>query len=112
MVVNTSKSPIVAEALDNLRGEILRGRRLSDSMTEHPVFPRLLVQMVKVGEEVGSLDEDLAAIAETYEADVDKRVNTLVALLEPGLMVVLGLVVAFIAVSVIIPIYSVLGEIG
>lgn len=112
MVVKTSKNTVVAEALDSLRGEILKGRRLSDSMTQHPVFPRLLMQMVKVGEEVGSLDEDLAAIAETYEADVDKRVNTLVALLEPGLMVVLGLVVAFIAVSVIIPIYSVLGEIG
>ncbi len=111
MVVKTSKNISMAEALDKVRGEILTGRRLSQSMTENQVFPRLLVQMIRVGEEAGTLDEDLKAIAETYEAEVDKRVNTLLSLMEPSLIVVLGLMVAFIAVSVIMPIYSIMGEI-
>ena len=111
MVVKTSRNTTVAEALENVRGEILKGRRLSQPMTENQTFPRLLVQMIKVGEEAGTLDEDLKAVAESYEAEVDKRVNTLLSLLEPGLIVILGLIVAFIAVSVIMPVYSILGEI-
>ena len=101
----------MARALEKVRSEILKGRRLSDSMMDDQVFPRLLVQMVKVGEEAGTLGEDLGAVADTYQAEVSRRVDTLVSLLEPGIMVVLGLIVAFIAVSVIMPIYSILGEI-
>lgn len=111
IAVNTRKNTIVAEAVDTVRGEILRGRGLAQSMAENQIFPRLLVQMVKVGEETGTLDEDLKAIAETYEADVDGRVNMLLTLLEPSLIVVLGLIVGFIAVSIIMPIYFVLGEV-
>ena len=111
MVVKTSRNGVMTEALENVSGEILKGRRLSQPMTENLMFPRLLVQMVKVGEEAGTLGEDLKALAETYETEVDKRVNTVLSLMEPGLIVVLGLFVAFIAVSVIMPIYSILGEI-
>lgn len=111
MVVKTSRNMIVAEALENVRKEILKGSRFSHPMAENHTFPRLLVQMVKVAEEAGTMDEDLKAVAETYEAEVDRRVNTIVSLLGPGLMIVLGLIVAFIAVSVIMPIYSALGQI-
>jgi len=111
MVVKTTKNTIVAKALEDVREEIMKGRRLSHPMAENHTFPRLLVQMVKVAEEAGTMDEDLKAVAETYEAEVNRRVNALVSLLEPGLMIVLGLIVAFIAVSVIMPIYSTLGQI-
>ena len=112
MVVKTSRNRIVAEALGNVRDEILKGRRLSDAMTENQVFPRVLVQVVKVGEEAGTLDEDLKVIAETYEADLDRGVNTLVSLLGPVFALIIGSIVMFIAVSVIMPIYSLWGEIG
>ena len=111
MAVQTSRNKFVAEALKKVREAILEGRRFSQPLSEDPVFPRLLVQMVAVGEEAGTLEDDLGAIAETYDAEVDKRVDTIVSLLEPGLMVVLGLIVAFVVMSVIMPMFSILGEI-
>ena len=80
-------------------------------MARNPVFPRPLVQMTRVGEEAGTLDQDLSVIAETYESEVDKKVGAFVALLEPSLMVGMGVVVAFIVISVILPTYSIYGNI-
>jgi len=111
MAVQTSRNKIVGEALKKVSGSIQEGRGFSHPLSEDPVFPPLLVQMVAVGEEAGTLDDDLAAIAEIYDAEVDKRVDTIVSLLEPGLMVVLGLIVAFVVMAVILPTFSILGEI-
>ena len=73
--------------------------------------PRALVQMIKVGEETGTISEDLAALSEMYESEVDKKVNALVSLVGPGIMLFLGFFVAFIAISMIAPIYSIIGQI-
>ena len=107
----TSGNSVVGDAIGEVRGEILRGRLLSQSMARNPVFPRPLVQMTRVGEEAGTLDQDLSVIAETYESEVDKKVGAFVALLEPSLMVGMGVVVAFIVISVILPTYSIYGNI-
>ena len=111
MAVKTSRNRVVSEALENVQGEVLKGRGLSQPMSENQVFPPILVQMVKVGEEAGTLDEDLKAVAETYEAEVESKVNIFVSLLGPTLTIILGLIVAFIAVSMIMPIYSIWGQI-
>ena len=74
------------------------------------MFPRLLVQLARVGEEAGNLEESLQAVGDTYEAEVDRRLKTIVSLIEPGIMLFAGLMVAFIAISVILPTYSILGE--
>jgi len=112
MVVKTTRNGVVREALEDIRRGILEGRGLSRSMTANELFPPLLVQMVKVGEQAGTLSADLMAVADSYEQEVDERVNTLMALLEPCLLVGLGLLVAFLAVSIIMPIYSIMGSIG
>lgn len=112
MVVQTTRNGVVREAVEDIQGEILKGGGLSRSMTANELFPPLLVQMVKVGEEAGTLSADLMAVADSYEQEVDERVNSLLSILEPGLLVVLGLFVAFIAISVIMPIYSIMGSIG
>jgi type IV pilus assembly protein PilC len=74
------------------------------------LFPRLLVEMVSVGEKTGNLDSTLATLGDYYEQRVDQRVNTLVSMIEPALTVGMGLIVAFIALSMITPLYSILGS--
>lgn len=107
----TAGNQIVSEALNEVRGEVLRGRMLSQSMARHSLFPGPLIQMTRVGEESGTLDQDLTTMAETYEREVDEKVTAFVSLLEPSLIVVMGVIVAFIVVSVILPTYSIYGNI-
>lgn len=111
MVAQTARNGVVAEALEEVRRGILRGRGLSRPMADHELFPRLLVQIVRVGEEAGTLGEDLAVVTELYNQEIEERVDSLVHLLEPCLFLVLGAIVAFIALSVIMPIYTVMSSI-
>ena len=77
-------------------------------MSEIDLFPRLMVEMVVVGEKTGTLDSTLATLANYYEERVEQKINTLVSMIEPVLTIVIGLVVAFIALSLITPLYSIL----
>ena len=72
------------------------------------LFPHVLVEMVIVGEKTGTLDSNLATMADFYELRVDQKVHALISMIEPLLIVTVGLVVAFIAVSMITPLYSIL----
>lgn len=112
MAAQTSRNRVVREAIEDVRMEILKGQGLFRPLAANELFPPLLVQMVKVGEQAGTLSADLTAIADSHEQEVDERVNSLLSMLEPSLLVVLGLIVGFIAVSVIMPIYSIMGSIG
>jgi len=70
------------------------------------------VQTVAVGEETGTLDANLAALADSYEYEVDEKISKLVSMMEPALMLFMGVVVGFIVISVIMPMYSVMGKMG
>ena len=77
-------------------------------MAEILLFPRLLVEMVVVGEKTGTMDTTLVTLADFYERRVDRRIDTLTSMIEPVLTVIIGLVVIFIALSMITPLYSIL----
>ena len=111
MTIQVSNNRIISEHMERVRNDIVEGRSLSYAIGQRPVFPRLLVQLARVGEETANLEDSLEAVAETYEAQVDKRVNTVVSLIEPSIILFVGLIVAFIAVSVIMPTYAILSEI-
>lgn len=83
-----------------------KGMTVGDAMQTYQLFPPILVQMVKIGEETGKLDESLLRISEYFEREVDQIVKTLTTALEPIIMVVLGLGVAFLIISIITPIYN------
>lgn len=111
LAVQTAKNLVMTDALENVRDEVLKGRGLSQILSEYSIFPRPLIQMVRVGEQASTLGDDLGTISALYEAEIDKRINTLVAVLGPGIMLFLGGFVAFIAVSMVMPIYTFLGQI-
>lgn len=101
----------VREALLNARVAVEHGRTLSDALAETGVFPPTLIQMVNVGERTGRLSSLLATMAESLEKDVDAKLKALVGIIEPVMIVVMGLIVGAITLSVIGPIYSVVQNI-
>jgi len=71
----------------------------------------MLAHVVRIGEETGSLDNQLETLATFYEEEVDRAINNMTSLLEPGMIIFVGVIVAFVAISVILPMYSLLGQI-
>lgn len=92
--------------------EVKAGSTLSQALSKYDVVPQILVQMMKVGEETGSLGQILKTLARFYKREVDDAVDTLVALIEPVMIVALGLGVGLILVSVLMPIYDIAGGIN
>ncbi|OGO21881.1 MAG: hypothetical protein A2144_04830 [Chloroflexi bacterium RBG_16_50_9] len=108
MAARTVGNVIVRQVLGQIRGKLVQGQGLSQSMASISIFPRLLVEMVVVGETTGNLDTTLSTMADYYEERVDQRVQALISMIEPALIVIVGVVVAFMAISMISPIYSIL----
>ena len=98
--------------LKEVAEDVKAGLTLSASFEKHPEYlPGIMVQMVKVGEETGSLGQILKTLADFYKREVDDAVDTLVGLIEPVMIVVLGLGVGILLVSVLVPIYNIAGGI-
>ena len=94
------------EAIERAAVSVEKGAPLSATLKNDPLFPASLGQMVEVGEETGKVDEVLAKISTFFESEVDQAVNNLSVALEPIIMVLLGVMVGFLILSVILPIYS------
>jgi type IV pilus assembly protein PilC len=86
--------------------KIQSGKSVSESITGYKEFPKIVVQMVKVGEQTAQLDDILAKIAVFYEKEVDNKVGTLTTLLEPLIMIVLGVGVGVMVAGILLPIYN------
>jgi len=108
IVGQTLGNGTVRAALREVREKLMQGQGLSRSMAANELFPRLVVEMVSVGEKTGTLESSLATVAEHYEHRVEQRIDTLISMIEPFLTVAIGLVVLFIALSMITPLYSIL----
>ena len=112
LLVETMGNVILREALETVRMEMLQGHGLSQPLRQQEkVFPGLLVQMVRVGEETGTLDSNLETLAKFYEEEADRKINALTSMMEPALMLFIGGMVGFLAVSVILPMYTMIGAI-
>jgi type IV pilus assembly protein PilC len=104
---------IYANILKDAGEQVKAGKSLSDSFEKYPDdMPGIMIQMVKVGEETGSLSTILKTMARFYKREVDDAVDTLVGLIEPIMIVVLGLGVGVLLTSVLVPIYNLAGGIG
>ena len=96
------------EAGDGVAEGLVQGEGLSRPMAENHVFPPLVVEMVVMGEQTGTLEKSLNTLADYYEKKVDRRIGTLTSMLEPLMTVFIGLIVVFIALSMIMPLYSIM----
>ncbi len=100
---------IMTDASESVKG----GQALSDAFTRYPTqIPPIMVQMVKVGEETGSLPNILKTVAKFYKREVDEAVDTLIGLIEPFMIVALGVSVGLLLASVLVPIYNIASSIN
>jgi type II secretory pathway component PulF len=92
--------------------EVYKGKKLCESTKDAKTFPALFTQMIEVGEITGTLRESFGYISEMYESEFNSSIKSLTQLIEPMVMVVLGLVVGFVTISIISPIYAITQTIG
>lgn len=97
---------IIADSMGSVYERVKKGERISSPLSEIEYFPPLAVQMITVGEETGRLDEMLLRVADNYEKAVKDKVKGLISMLEPAMILVMGLVVGFIVVSMLMAIFS------
>ncbi len=100
---------VVTSGILFARDRISEGKNMAEPLAESKVFPTMVVQMIAVGEQTGALDQMLNKIADFYEDEVDVAVATLTSLLEPLIMVVVGVVVGGVLISMYLPIFSLAG---
>lgn len=99
------------KALLDASSMVEKGAGLSLALENQNLFPPLMIQMVKVGEATGKIDESLLKVSEYFERDLDLKVKNLTTAIEPILIIVLGVSVAFLIISVITPIYGLISQI-
>jgi type II secretory pathway component PulF len=102
---------VYKEIIDTAINDVKAGRSFADAISEYPEIPGVLAQMVKVGEETGSLAEIIGTLAVFYRREVNNAVDTLIGLIEPAMIVLLGLGVGVLLASVLMPIYNMTGNI-
>jgi type IV pilus assembly protein PilC len=112
MASQGTTNKVVSEALDEVRRELIRGQGLSKPMSKNTLFLPLMVQMASVGEGTGNLDQTLTTVAESYEMEADDRTDAAVGLIQPIMTIAIGLVVGFIALSLMSAMYSMYGQLG
>jgi type IV pilus assembly protein PilC len=93
-------------AVLRMRDEVATGQRLQRAMENTGLFPNMVVQMIAVGEESGSLDAMAAKVADFYELEVDTAVDALSSLLEPLIMAILGVLVGGLVIAMYLPIFK------
>jgi type IV pilus assembly protein PilC len=112
LTAQASGNRIIASALNEVEQDMLNGEGLSKPLRRHKVFLPLMVEMTKVGEETGNLDEVLIVVAQNYEIEADSRVQTILSMVEPAMTIMVGLGVGFLALSIFMPMYSSLSLVG
>ena len=105
-VAGATGNIVYQEGVLMIREEVATGQRLQRAMEATDLFPNMVVQMVAVGEESGSLDDMCAKVADFYEAEVDAMVDNLSSLLEPAIMAILGILVGGLVVAMYLPIFK------
>lgn len=93
-------------ALKEVEDKVEKGSPLGEPFSENPIFPTILGQMVSVGEQTGKLDDALIKLSKYFEGESEVAIKALTTLMEPLIMVILGLGVGFLVISVLLPIYS------
>jgi type IV pilus assembly protein PilC len=112
IVAETAGNTVVAEAVADTQAAVKAGESLARPLEAHPVFPPMVVQMIAVGEETGALDELLEKIADFYDSEVEATVDALTSLIEPLLIVVMGVTVGGMVIALYMPMFSIIGKMG
>jgi len=109
---STAGNWVVEEALTTVRARVHEGVPIAQPLAENEIFPPMVSQMVKIGEETGELDKMLGKIADFYEDEVDTSIQSLTSIIEPLMMIGVGMMVGIIIISMYLPMFKMLTLIG
>ena len=112
IVAKTAGNKTVEKAIYSVRKGIAEGRTMADPLAESGVFPSMVCQMISVGESTGALDAMLGKIADFYDEEVDQAVENLTALIEPFMLVFLGVTIGGLVIAMYLPIFKMAGAIS
>jgi type IV pilus assembly protein PilC len=112
ITARTAGNSVVEDAIVKTRGSISEGNTIAEPLRECSVFPPMVVQMIAVGEQTGALDEMLAKIADFYDDEVDAAVEQLTAVIEPAMIVIMGVVVGGMLVAMYLPMFKLVSVIS
>jgi type IV pilus assembly protein PilC len=112
IVADTSNNWVLQRALHEVQDSVRSGRSIAAPLSEHPVFPAMVVQMISVGEDSGALEQMLGKIADFYDDEVQTTTEALTSLIEPLMIAVIGVLIGGIIVSLYLPMFSLYDQIG
>ncbi len=112
ITARTAGNKVVERAVLQTRASIAEGKTIAEPLKASGVFPAMVVQMIAVGEQTGALDAMLSKIADFYDEEVDTAVSNLTALLEPMLMVFLGVIIGGVVIAMYLPIFKLVTVVG
>lgn len=107
MAISNSNNNAVAEGLAGVQQDLIRGEGLSHPMSKRALFLPLMTQMVRVGEETGNLDNTLDTVADSFEMEAGDKTRAAVALIQPVMTIIIGLLVGFVVLSMVSAMYSI-----
>jgi type IV pilus assembly protein PilC len=106
IVADSSGNRVITQAVKSAIASVREGQSLSHSLESNPVVPELAIEMVQVGESTGALSEMLRHVADFYDEEVNTRLNQLMTYIEPVLLVILAIIVAFVLIALYLPIFN------
>lgn len=112
IVASVVGNKIAEKELLKVKEKVLKGEGLGDSIMNIKIFPPMLASMVKVGEEAGSLDSILDKTADFYDDELEREIQTATALIEPAMIVIMGVIIGFLLISILTPMFKMYNSIG
>jgi general secretion pathway protein F len=106
IVKNIVNNRLISDVIENARKEVEEGQSLSGSLSKSELFPPLTIQMISVGEQSGNIEQMLYKVSDSYENEVESNIMMITSLLEPVMILVMGLFVGFIVISILLPIFE------
>ncbi|NTY01776.1 type II secretion system F family protein [Deinococcus sp. JMULE3] len=108
----TANNAIVEESIENAKNVVMVGEQMSSSLATSKVFPPMVVSMINIGEETGSLDDMLIKVGDFYDREVDEAVDGMTAAIEPLMIVFLGGIVGTIVAGMFLPMFAIIGQLS
>lgn len=105
-------SPLLRHSLETATRQVREGKTLWESLSKTGFFPEMAIEMIQVGESSGAMHQMLTSVAEFFEEEVSTNLTAMLTLVEPAILIVMGLVVAFVLVALYLPIFSLAGKVG
>ena len=112
IVASVVGNKIAEKELLKVKEKVLKGEGLGDSIMNIKIFPPMLASMVKIGEEAGSLDSILDKTADFYDDELEREIKTATALIEPSMIVLMGIIIGFLLISILTPMFTMYNSIG